>query len=109
MKKSKLVVGHLMNDQLLVKSVATSKSFDWLKGLKTEELVEFFAQLLKLVTQISEKKKDAEVLLIFLAEWRETALLNLEPEVLKDIAEAERELDAGGGKAWSLIKEEIGL
>ena len=109
MKKSKLVVGHLMNDQLLVKSVATSKSFDWLKGLETEELVEFFAQLLKLVTQISEKKKDAEVLLIFLAEWRETALLNLEPKVLKDIAEAERELDTGGGKAWSLIKEEIGL
>ena len=63
-----------MNDQLLVKSVATSKSFDWLKWLETEELVEFFAQLLKLVTQISEKKKDAEVLLIFLAEWRETAL-----------------------------------
>ena len=109
MKKSKLVVGHLMNDQLFVKSVATSKSFDWLKWLETEELVDFFAQLLKLVTQISEKKKDAEVLLIFLAEWRETALLNLEPEVLKDIAEAERELDAGGGKAWSLIKEEIGL
>lgn len=109
MKKPKLVVGHLINDQLLVKSVATSKSFDWLKGLETEELVEFFAQLLMLVTQISKKKKDAAVLSAFLAEWRETALLNLEPEVLKDIAEAERELDAGGGKAWSLIKEEIGL
>ncbi len=109
MKKSKLVVGHLMNDQLLVKSVATSKSFDWLKWLETEELVEFFAKLLKLVTQISQKKKDAAALSIFLAEWRETALLNLEPEVIEDIAEAERELDAGGGKAWSLIKEEIGL
>ena len=98
-----------MNDQLLVKSVAPSKSFDWLKRLETEELVEFFAQLLTLVTQISKKKKDAAELSTFLAEWRETALLNLEPEVLKDIAEAERELDAGGGKAWSSIKEEIGL
>ena len=109
MKKPKLVVGHLMNDQLLVKSVATSKSFDWLKWLEPEELVEFFTKLLKLVTQISEKKKDAAVLSTFLAEWRETALLNLEPEVLKDIAEAEQELDAGRGKAWSSIKEEIGL
>ena len=109
MKKPKLVVGHLMNDQLLVKSVATSQSFDWLRGLETEELVEFFAELLRLVTQISKKKKDAEELSTFLAEWRETALLNLEPKVLRDIAEAERELDAGGGKAWSLIKEEIGL
>ena len=51
MKKPKLVVGHLMNDQLLVKSVATSKSLDWIKGLETEELVEFFGGLLKLVTQ----------------------------------------------------------
>ncbi len=109
MKKSKLVVGHLMNDQLLVKSVATSKSFDWLKWLETEELVEFFAQLLTLVTQISKKKKTATALSTFLAEWRETALLNLEPEVIEDIAEAERELDAGGGKTWTLIKEEIGL
>ncbi len=109
MKKPKLVVGRLLDDQLLVKSIATSKSFDWLKWLETEELVEFFAQLLSLVTQISKKKKDAAVLSTFLAEWRETALLNLEPEVIEDIAEAERELDAGKGKAWSLIKEEIGL
>ena len=59
MKKSKLVVGHLMNDQLLVKSVTTSKHLDWLKWLEAEELVEFFGELLKLVTQISEGKKDA--------------------------------------------------
>ena len=54
-----------MNDQLLVKSVATSKSLDWIKGLETEELVEFFGGLLKLVTQISENKKDATTLSIF--------------------------------------------
>jgi hypothetical protein len=36
-------------------------------------------------------------------------LLNSEPEVLEDIAEAEQELAAGGGKAWSQIKKEIGL
>lgn len=109
MKNPKLVVGHLLDDQLLVKSIATSKSFDWLKWLETEELVEFFAKLLTLITQISKKEKDTAELSTFLAEWRETALLNLEPEVIEDIAEAERELDAGGGKAWSLIKEEIGL
>ena len=109
MKNPKLVVGHLLDDQLLVKSIATSKSFDWLKWLETEELVEFFAKLLTLITQISKKEKDVAELSTFLAEWRETALLNLEPEVIEDIAEAERELDAGGGKAWTLIKEEIGL
>ena len=41
--------------------------------------------------------------------WRETALINSEPDVLADIAEAEQELDAGGGKPWEQIKREIGL
>ena len=109
MKKPKLVVGHLMNDQLLVKSVTTSKHLDWVRWLDTEELVEFFAALLKLVSQISEGKKDTETLSIFLAEWRETALINSEPEILADIAEAQQELAAGGGKTWTQIKKEIGL
>ena len=109
MKRTKLVVGHLMNDELLVKSIPTSKHLDWLKWLEAEELVEFFAELFKLITRISEGKKDVGTLTIFLSGWRETALINSEPEVLADIAEAERELDAGGGKPWSQIKEEIGL
>ena len=98
-----------MNDQLLVKSVTISKHLDWLKWLETDELVEFFAELLKLVTQISEGKKDTETFSVFLDEWRETALINSEPEVLADIAEAQQELAAGGGKTWSQIKKEIGL
>ncbi|MCG9132983.1 hypothetical protein J5I95_14995 [Candidatus Poribacteria bacterium] len=109
MKKTKLVVGHLMNDELFVKSIPTSKHLDWLKWLEAEELVEFFAELLKLITRISEGKKDVSTLTMFLSGWRETALINSEPDVLADIAEAERELDTGGGKPWSQIKEEIGL
>ena len=89
--------------------MTTSKHYDWLKWLEPEELVEFFEELLKLVTQISEGKKDATTLSIFLSEWRETALINTEPDVLADIAEAQQELDAGGGKPWSQIKKEIGL
>ena len=109
MKKAKLVVGHLMNDQLLVKSVRTSKSFDWVKWLEAEELVEFFTELFKLLTHISDGKKDAETLSIFLSEWRETALINSEPDVLADMVEAEQELNAGGGRPWEQIKKEIGL
>lgn len=44
---------------------------------------------------------------VFLDEWRETALLNLEPDIIEEIAEAEKELDAGGGKEWAQIKKEI--
>ena len=94
MKKPKIVVGHLMNDELFVKSVTISKSNDWLKWLEVDELVEFFEELLKLVTQISEDKESAKTLSIFLADWRETALINSEPDVLADIFEAEQELDA---------------
>lgn len=58
----------------------------------------FFADLFKLLTQISEGKKDTETLSIFLSEWRETALINSEPDVLADIVEAQQELAADGGK-----------
>ena len=87
MKKPKLVVGHLLDDRLNVQSVATSKSFDWIRWLEAEELVGFFAELFKLLTRISEGKKDAETLSIFLSEWRETALINTESDVLADMAQ----------------------
>ena len=58
-----------MNDQLFVKSVATSKHLDWLKWLEAEELVEFFAELLQTVTQISEGKKDAGTLSMVVNCW----------------------------------------
>ena len=109
MKNSKLVVGHLMKDQLFVKSFTTSEHLSWIKCLESEELVAFFDELLKLVIYISEGKKDVETLKVFLDEWRETALLNSEPEIIEDIAESEKELNAGGGKEWSQIKKEIGL
>ena len=95
MKKPKLVVGHLMNDQLLVKSVTTPKHIDWLKWLETEELVEFFGEFLKLMTQISEGKKDVATLSTFLADWRETALINSEPEVLRILLRRNRNWTLG--------------
>lgn len=69
---------------------------------------EVSGMLFKLLTRISEGKKDAETLSIFLSEWRETALINSEPDVLADIVEAQQELAAGGGKEWAQIKKEIG-
>ena len=109
MKKPELVIGHQINGRLIVKYISTTKNLEWLEWLDTKEVVEFFEELLKLLTYISEGRQEAETLSIFLADWRETALINSEPDVLADIAEAERELDAGGGKPWSQIKKEIGL
>ena len=122
MKSPKFVVGHLMDDQLFVKSVKIPKPLDWIKQLGSEELVEFFGEFLKLVTHISEGKENSETLEEFLAYWREiasemedyeendtenyesffksladslgTALINSGGDVLANIAEAEQELDS---------------
>lgn len=108
MKNPKLVVGHLLKDRLSVQSVTTSKNLSWIRYLDPDELAEFFDELLKLVIKVSEGK-NVENLTHFLDEWRESALINSEPEVIYEIAEAKSELDAGGGKEWSKIKKEIGL
>ena len=109
MKNSKLVVGHLLKDRLSVKSFTITKHLNWIKHLESDEVAEFFDELLKMVNSVSEGKKSTETLTIFLDEWRETALLNKETDVLEDIIDAERELNAGGGKEWSQLKKEIGL
>ncbi len=105
----KVVVGHLSEDKFTFRPVAISKAVDWLRLLDSDELAEFTADLLKLVDQVAKGKKDSDEITRFLSEWRETALLSQETDVLDDIAEAKKELDAGGGKDWSLIKKEIGL
>lgn len=105
----KVVVGRLIDNRLIFKPVAISKTTDWLKWLDSDELVEFTADLLKLVEQIAKGRKKPAEIALFLSEWRETALLNQEADVLRDITEAEEELNAGGGKDWSLLKKEIGL
>ena len=114
MKKPKLVVGYLIDDELLAKSVKISKPLDWINSLVVEELVAFFEELLELIAQISAGKEDREALRIFLTHWCETALesedyariweslhpslqrllLNPEREILADMTEAEQELDS---------------
>ena len=114
MKEAKLVVGYLIEDEMLVKSVKISKPLDWISSLVVEELVPFFEELLELIAQISEGKEDSETLRTFLDHWRETALesedyariweslppllqrvlLHPESDVLASMTEAEQELDS---------------
>ena len=114
MKMPKLVVGYLIDDELLVKSVPIPKPHDWVKWLPVEDLVVFFQELFQVITRISEGKENSETLRTFLDRWCEAAsesehyaaiweslppslqrtLLNPERDVLGDIAETELELDA---------------
>ena len=74
MEQPKLVVGFLMNDEMIVKAANISKPLDWLKELEIGSLVEFFEGLLELITQISEGKENSESIQVFLSLWREVAL-----------------------------------
>ena len=93
MRTPKVVVGRLIDGSLIFKPITISKTADWLKWLEPDELVEFTADLLKLVEQIAKGRKNSAELALFLSEWRETALLNQETDVLRDITEAEEELN----------------
>lgn len=108
MANPRVVVGQLLDNGLFFKPIRISKATDWLKWLDSDELAEFTADLLSLVAQVADGKKDAILLNRFLDEWRETVLLSQENDALLDIVEAEKELDSGGGKEWAIIKEEIG-
>ena len=109
MESPKVVIGRLVKDRITFKPMIISKGNEWVKWLDSEELVEFIAELLKLADQIAKGKKDSSDIELFLSEWRETALINQESDVLDDIIEAESELGSGGGKEWTTLKKEIGL
>ena len=91
MKMPKLVVGYLMNDEVVVKSFTIPESHDWIKWLANEELAQFFGELFELMIQISEEKEDSETLQAFLeywqeiaAEWRELALGDTERAIFEE-------------------------
>ena len=122
MKKAKLVVGYLIEDEMIVKSVKISKSVDWISSLVVEELVPFFEELLELIAQISDGKEDSETLRTFLDHWGEAAsesehyariweslppllqrvLLHPESNVRADMTETEQELE-DYARIWNSI------
>ena len=76
MENSKIVVGQLIDDEMLVKVVPTPEHLEWIKWLDPEELTAFFEELLNLVTQIAQEKEPSETLTIFLDQCRANAAIN---------------------------------
>ena len=86
MESPKVVIGKLIDNEITFKPMTISKETEWLKWLDPEELAEFTKQLLKLVNKITKGKKTVGDLELFIYEWRETALIYQESEILDDIA-----------------------
>ena len=76
MESSKIVVGHLIDDGMIVKVVTTPEHLEWIKWLGPEELTAFFEELLNLVTEIAEEEEPSETLTIFLDQCRADAAIN---------------------------------
>lgn len=76
MENSKIVVGQLIDDEMIVKVVTTPEHLEWIKWLDPEELTAFFEELLNLVTQIAQEKEPGETLTIFLDQYRANAAIN---------------------------------
>ena len=76
MENSKIVVGQLIDDEMIVKVVTTPEHLEWIKWLDPEELTAFFEELLNLVTQIAQEKEPGETLTIFLDQCRANAAIN---------------------------------
>jgi hypothetical protein len=75
-ENSKIVVGQLIDDEMIVKVVTTPEHLEWIKWLDPEELTAFFEELLNLVTQIAQEKEPGETLTIFLDQYRANAAIN---------------------------------
>ena len=91
-KNSKIVVGHLIEDEMLVKAVTTPEHLQWLKWLDPEELTAFFEELLNLATQIAQEKEPSETLTIFLDQSRANAAINAELYGSKNITDTVQEV-----------------
>lgn len=76
MENSKIVVGHLIDDGMIVKVVTTPEHLEWIKWLDPEELTVFFEELLNLVTEIAEEEESSEMLTLFLDQYRANAAIS---------------------------------
>ena len=76
MENSKIVVGHLIDDAMVVKAVNTPEHLEWIKWLDPEELTAFFEELLNLVTEIAQEEEPSETLTLFLDQYRANAAIS---------------------------------
>ena len=92
MENSKIVVGHLIDDAMIVKVVTTPEHLEWIKWLDPEELTVFFEELLNLVTEIVHEEESGETLTIFLDRCRANAAINAKLYGSKDITDTIQEV-----------------
>jgi len=87
---------------------ALPKSFVWLKHFSSEELAEFFAELLDAMYQ-SQHAGDWSSVADVLENWKATANIEADPSVVARIEQGLTELEEDQGISWAQLRTELAL
>jgi len=87
---------------------ALPKSFVWLKHFSSEELAEFFAELLDAMYQ-GQGEGDWSSVADVIENWKATANIEANPSVVAEIEQGLAELEEGQGISWMELRAELDL
>lgn len=91
-----------------IKLFPLPQSFDWLIHFDADEIAEFFTELLITITN-STLNGDWSAVATVISDWKETAMINADEELSRDIEIGMAELEAGLGVSWEEVKQELAL
>lgn len=84
------------------------EGFAWLKHFSSEELAEFFTELLDAMYQ-SQRDGDWSSLADVIENWKATANIEADPTVIAGIEQGLAELEEGQGISWAELRTELDL
>jgi hypothetical protein len=87
---------------------ALPKSFVWLKHFGSEELAEFFTELLDAMYQ-SQRDGDWSPVTNVIENWKATANIEADPSVVAGIEQGLAELEQGQGISWAQLRTKLDL
>ncbi len=87
---------------------ALPKSFVWLKHFNSEELAEFFSELLDAMYQ-SQRDGDWSSVTDVIENWKATANVETDPAVVAGIERGLAALEEGQGISWTELRAELNL
>jgi len=87
---------------------ALPKSFAWLKHFNSQELAEFFAELMDAMYQ-SQHDGDWSFVADVIENWKTTASIEADPAVVVGIEQGLLELEEDQGISWTELRAELNL
>lgn len=87
---------------------ALPESFVWLKHFSSEELAEFFAELLDAMYR-GQRDGDWSSVTDVIENWKATANIEADPTVVSGIEQGLAELEEGQGISWTELRAELEL